>query len=101
MREAGDGLREAGAEPAIAGTGGAALKAAAADGLDAALVDLLLPDVTGWDVVRALKEQKPATRVAVVSGLAAGREPEARLADAVFRKPLEPDRLLEFLGLPA
>lgn len=95
-----DLLRDSGAEPAVVKTGHAALDALRADGgYDAALVDLLLPDVNGWEVVRALKDRKPQTRVAVVSGLAAGREPEAKMADAVFRKPLEPDRLLDFLGL--
>jgi DNA-binding response OmpR family regulator len=65
-----------------------------------ALVDLLLPDMKGWDVVQRIKERWPDTRVAVVSGLAVGRDdPDRGKADAVFRKPIDTEELLAFLGL--
>ena len=83
-----------------AATGAAALEKASHEKPDAALVDLLLPDMKGWDVVRALKERVPGIRIAVVSGLAVRREErEAGLADDVFRKPVDSDDVLHFLGL--
>lgn len=66
---------------------------------DAALVDLLLPDRDGWEVARALKAENPTIRLAVVSGLAVGKdERQEGVADEVFRKPVSPDELLDFLG---
>jgi len=83
-----------------AATGAAALEKASREKPDAALVDLLLPDMKGWDVVRELKERLPGIRIAVVSGLAVRREErEAGLADDVFRKPIDSDDVLHFLGL--
>jgi CheY-like chemotaxis protein len=41
----------------IARTGNAALEAAAADPPDVVLLDLLLPDLDGWEVARRLREQ--------------------------------------------
>lgn len=95
-----DLLQDAEAEPSTASTGAAALEKAADLRPDAALVDLLLPDMDGWEVVRQLKEKVPGIRIAVVSGLAVGQEQrQAGGADAVFRKPIDTDELLSFLGL--
>jgi two-component system KDP operon response regulator KdpE len=49
-------LREAGFEVATAGTGEEALDAAAVRPPDAAIVDLMLPDMTGVDVCAGLRE---------------------------------------------
>lgn len=69
---------------------------------DAALVDLLLPDRDGWEVARTLKAENPTIRLAVVSGLAVGKEERREgVADEVFRKPVAPDELLDFLGAGA
>jgi len=95
-----DLVEGAGAEAVTAGTGEDALEAAAKSEPDAALVDLLLPDMKGWEVVRRLKEQSPSLRIAVVSGLAVTRAERAKSeADEVFRKPIDSDDVLHFLGL--
>lgn len=93
-------LRDAGAEASTAGTGADAIRKAAELRPDAALVDLLLPDMKGWQVVEGIKAHEPDTRVAVVSGLAVARDdPDRAKADEVFRKPIDTDQLLRFLGL--
>ena len=95
-----DLVQDAGAEASTAGTGAEAIAKAAEMRPQAALVDLLLPDMKGWAVVEALREQQPEMRIAVVSGLAVPREErESKGADAVFRKPVDTDELLAFLGL--
>jgi len=95
-----DLVEGADADAETAATGAAALEKASRDKPDAALVDLLLPDMKGWDVVRELKERVPGIRIAVVSGLAVRREErDAGLADDVFRKPVDSDDVLHFLGL--
>ncbi|WP_373048662.1 response regulator [Vulgatibacter sp.] len=95
-----DLIRDAeGTEAFTAGTGAEALQVAERSPPEAALVDLLLPDTKGWEVVTELKRRFPDIRVAVVSGLAVTREErEQSGADAVFRKPIDTDELLRFLG---
>lgn len=94
-----DLVRDAAAEARTARTGGEALEVAGRFRPQAALVDLLLPDMPGWDVVRVLRERFPDARIAVVSGLAVGKEEQAGSgADVVFRKPIDTEALLRFLG---
>jgi CheY-like chemotaxis protein len=93
-------IRDSDGDAITVGTGKEAIDRSAALRPDAALVDLLLPDMKGWEVVRSLQEQIPGIRIAVVSGLAVSRsEREASGADAVFRKPVDSEELLRFLGL--
>jgi CheY-like chemotaxis protein/PAS domain-containing protein len=90
-------LGEGGAETSTAATGAGALEEADRSAPDVALVDLLLPDMHGWEVVRELKRRHPGIRVGVVSGLSAAGDPEAGKVDAVFRKPVDASVLLEFV----
>ncbi len=95
-----DLIRDSEVEAHTAGTGAQAIEVAERTHPDVALVDLLLPDMKGWDVVDKIKERWPETRVAVVSGLAVGRDdPDRGKADAVFRKPIDTEELLGFIGL--
>ncbi|AKU89720.1 response regulator [Vulgatibacter incomptus] len=95
-----DLVEGANAEAVTAGTGEEALEKAASEHPDAALVDLLLPDMKGWDVVRSLRKIDSELRIAVVSGLTVGKQEKERgLADDVFRKPIDTDDVLHFLGL--
>lgn len=90
-------LGETGADTATADTGASALEEADRHAPDVALVDLVLPDMRGWDVARELKRRYPGIRIGVVSGLSAANEPEAAEVDAVFRKPVEAAALLAFV----
>ena len=54
-------LKKAGHEPTVVGLGHEALERARSDGPDLILLDLMLPDMPGTDVCRALKGD-PATR---------------------------------------
>jgi CheY-like chemotaxis protein len=81
------------------------LEAAGAAGIDAArgqrpaviILDLMLPDLDGQDVLRALKDD-PATAgipVIVMSAVAAVLKPDERqLVHTVIRKPFELEDLL-------
>jgi CheY-like chemotaxis protein len=82
-------------------TGRAGLAAARRDGPRAIILDLMLPDLDGQEVLRALKED-PATRaipVIVMSAVAASlRADERRDVAAVVRKPFELDDLFRALA---
>lgn len=92
-------ILDTGAQTGTANTAGEALALAREIRPQAALVDLLLPDASGWEVARRLKEDFPGIRIAVISGLAVENEPEAANVNAVFRKPVDPSTVLGFLGL--
>ncbi|HSP16490.1 MAG TPA: response regulator [Thermoanaerobaculia bacterium] len=80
---------------------------AAHDGLDAlnqlrdnpydlAIIDLMMPRLDGYVVVRFLEEQRPATRAIVVSAVRSAQVNElarSRVVSAVVRKPFEIDEL--------
>ena len=81
------------------------LEAAGRAGLDAAraqrpaalVLDLMLPDLDGQEVLRALKDDPETTTIPVIvmSAVAGALKPEERLlVDAVVRKPFELDELL-------
>ena len=68
---------------------------------DAALVDLVLPDADGADLVRRFKELQPRTEVLVVSGQGSiPRAVEAIKAGASYflEKPIDADSALAILG---
>ncbi|MCK6528259.1 response regulator [Myxococcota bacterium] len=61
-------FRDRGFEARGAGGGAAALASARSDSPEWAVVDLRMPDASGLDVVRGLKEVDPGTRVVVLTG---------------------------------
>ena len=66
------------------------------------LLDLMLPNVSGWEVTRRLREH-PRTRsipIIAVSALARSQEREAALhagCDAYLTKPFTPDELMRLI----
>ena len=68
---------------------------------DAALVDLVLPDVNGADLVRRFKTLQPRTEVLVISGQGSiPRAVEAIKAGATYflEKPIDAESVLAMLG---
>jgi two-component system, cell cycle response regulator DivK len=68
------------------------------------LLDLMLPDVSGWEVARRLREY-PSTRtvpIIAVSALSRVQEREAALhagCDAYLTKPFTPDDLARLISV--
>jgi CheY-like chemotaxis protein len=94
-------LETSGFSVATAVTGAAALESAADRAPDAVVLDLQLPDVSGLEVARKLRERKARPlRLIALTGKAMTPELEAQLRqvfDAVLIKPCEPKELLERL----
>jgi CheY-like chemotaxis protein len=67
---------------------------------DAALLDALMPDVTGWELAKELRRRTPEALLAIVTGMDVRGQNRANLAlvDAVFRKPIDVGALDEFLS---
>jgi signal transduction histidine kinase len=67
---------------------------------DAALLDALMPDVTGWELAKELRKRTPQALLAIVTGMDVRGQNRANLAlvDAVFRKPIDVGALDEFLS---
>jgi two-component system, OmpR family, KDP operon response regulator KdpE len=89
-------LRQAGFDPIATATAGEALDAAALRPPDAAIIDLLLPDGTGVDVCRGLREWSSAPIIV----LSAVGEEDAKVAaleagaDDYVTKPFGPRELI-------
>lgn len=76
----------------LAGTGAEAIRAGEAEAPDLVLLDLGLPDMTGFDVIARLRQSNSPTRFVVVTaeGFEAQREHAARLGAAGFvTKPFD------------
>ncbi len=89
-------LRPAGFEVLTAANGAAALEAAAEHKPDLVILDIGLPDMTGWDVLAALRasETNADTKVLILSGYADVHTKAQRLgADAALVKPFRNDEL--------
>ena len=67
---------------------------------DTALVDVIMPDMSGWDLAAKLRDEHPGASIAIVTGTdvrVQNREALSKV-DAVFRKPVDVAALDEFLS---
>lgn len=96
-------LRSAGHEVTEAADGSAALELARTRGPDLALLDLMMPGLTGLEVCEHLKADPATSGVPVVLLTARAQERDvehgiAAGADAYLSKPFSPRQLLEELA---
>jgi signal transduction histidine kinase/CheY-like chemotaxis protein len=94
-----DLLRPLGFELYVARDGNTSLTVAAQCHPELALIDLSLPDMTGWEVARRLRAACPSTRIVIVSANAHDYATErAASHDAFVMKPVDMQLLLEQIG---
>ncbi len=95
-------LGEEGYDVKVAHAGDAALQLWEQHRFDAALLDALMPDMSGWELARRLRERAPHVRLAMVTGADVRGQNRNNLAlvDAVFRKPIDVGALDDFLSNP-
>ncbi len=89
-------LQSLGCEAALVGDGEAALEKAAAEPPDFAFIDLGLPGMDGWELLRRLRSQNPRCRCVLHSGRSADEvvSPLPGLAfDQIVQKPASRDQL--------
>lgn len=93
-------LSEEGYDVTVAHCGEAALKLWEERRYDAALLDAVMPDMSGWEVARELRKRSPQALLAMVTGMDVRGQNRASLAmvDAVFRKPIDVGALDDFLS---
>jgi CheY-like chemotaxis protein len=78
-------------------SGGEALATAASAPYDLAIVDLSMPDVGGFEVLKALRARRPSMKIIVISGAMSGLMLEsARIfgATSTLTKPVSPEALI-------
>jgi CheY-like chemotaxis protein len=96
--------RRAGYEIAEAGDGAAALDRIATKLPDIVLLDLFLPELSGFDVLRRIQADYPtlASRVVVITAVAASiledHHNDLKSVHACMRKPLDMNELLDTLA---
>lgn len=99
QRDFGDILREflgaKGCSVAIVRSGRAALEALERHRFDLVLTDLLLPEVSGWEIARVAKRRSLGIRVILMSGNIVAEDlwSEASV-DACLKKPIDLNKLL-------
>ena len=101
-------LRPAGIKAVPASTGAEAIEMASTVDPDIVLLDIGLPDMTGWDVLESLRgsETNADTKVMILSGYEDVHvEAKKRGADAALVKPFRNDELrkavVELLSAPS
>ena len=96
-------LRAWGYEPAVAYDGPAALALAAAEPPAAALLDLALPRMDGWELARRLRRQPATARALLVAVTGRGREKDVQRCckagfDLHVYKPFDPEEVRRALA---
>ncbi|MCW5871529.1 MAG: PAS domain S-box protein [Candidatus Eremiobacteraeota bacterium] len=89
-------LQSLGCEATLVADGEGALEKAAAEAPDFAFIDLGLPGMDGWELLRLLRQQNPGCRCVLHSGRAADEvvSPQPGLAfDEIVQKPASRDQL--------
>ena len=84
-------------EVGVAESGASALEHARANGFDVALVDVKLPDASGVDLIRPLREACPNSEVVLITGFASMEAAIAALRSGAFAmilKSFRPDELV-------
>jgi DNA-binding response OmpR family regulator len=71
------------------------------EGIDAALVDVMLPEVSGIDILHYLAEHHPQVKTICMTASLPSASEATGLADRVLVKPFSMTELLTALGLPA
>jgi len=73
----------------------------AGEAVDLVLTDLMMPDLSGWEVVRAVRSQWPALPVGIVSATPHYRRDRREPVDVLLKKPVTLKRLREAVaGIP-
>ncbi len=104
-RDVNDALRRLGNEPIVAPDRSKALALLREVSLDAVVVGVAMPALSGVDIVRAARQEKPNIRIVAVSGeqpaypaAAALKAAQAVGADAILYKPFGDEALARALG---
>jgi DNA-binding response OmpR family regulator len=98
-------LRGAGFEVAEAGDGESALQFLKNRNIDLLLLDLQMPDVSGFDVLNYVNEHRRSLPVILLSGMPPDEIQEQihglreRELPPLFIKPVDPDQLVEMVEL--
>lgn len=66
--------------------------------IDLVLTDLVMPGLSGWDLVKTIKRRWPLVRVAVVTGNQDVAGQAAQAVEFVIKKPFGLDTLQRVLG---
>lgn len=86
-------LRRRGLDVRLAGDGAEALQALEAETWDAVVLDLMMPSVTGWELVQWLHDHPARRPRSIVIMSAAGRDAlrdlDPSIVNAIFFKPFD------------
>ena len=92
-----DMLEAHGHQPVVFTKSTEALRQLTAQRVDIVFTDLAMPDVSGWQLARAVKEAAPTVPVVLVTGFGVELSPEecqSNHVDAVLTKPVELSQLI-------
>ncbi len=89
-------LQDAGHESLFAADGHAALKIWRSTAVDLVVTDIVMPELSGLELLETLKREDPAVRVIAVSGISAKSLNKAARSGAlaILTKPVDPKELL-------
>lgn len=65
---------------------------------DLVLLDLTLPDGSGWELLPVIREMKPAPRVIILSGAELSRAEAGKVEAALLKSHVSPRALLDALN---
>jgi CheY-like chemotaxis protein/putative methionine-R-sulfoxide reductase with GAF domain len=89
-------LERMGYQSQVASSGTIGLEIFENDGFDLVITDLGMPDVSGWEVSRAVKTKKPQVPVVVITGWGVDPDPNKMkdsMVDLIIYKPFQIDEL--------
>lgn len=68
------------------------------ESVDLVLTDLMMPELSGWEVVRAVRSHWPAIRVGVITATPKYRPDRREAVDVLLKKPVTLESLREAMA---
>ncbi|MCX6649662.1 MAG: response regulator [Candidatus Bathyarchaeota archaeon] len=88
-------LADEGYDVDLAATGGTAIEKVSAHRYDLVFLDFVLPDMSGHEVAKRMKDIRPGIKILLLTGYTKSGDPEESNYERILLKPVSPEEIVK------